>query len=189
MIEITDLQCVRNEQILFQKISFKLNSGEALQILGPNGIGKSTLLRAIALRQQRGSFCYIGHQHNLHLALTVTENLHFLQTLLPNNSNDTENTLNLALKYFSMQHFANKPSSELSAGQLQRVSLARLCFTTTKLWLLDEPAANLDVDAQQLFISLCEQHLQNGGIIICATHNSFNFITSNSINLRLQAYV
>src|SRR5688572_17047781 len=102
MIEIIDLQCERDEQILFQKVSFLLNPGEALQILGPNGIGKSTLLRAIAVRQQPGSFCYIGHKHNLHPALTVSENLQFLQTLLATKLHNADNNLSSALKYFDM---------------------------------------------------------------------------------------
>lgn len=189
MIEITDLQCVRNEQILFQKVSFTLNSGEVLQVLGANGIGKSTLLRAIALRLAPGSFCYIGHKHNLHPALTVSENLQFLQALQPSITNYTDSYLSSALKYFCMQHFANKPSHELSAGQLQRVSLARLFLTTAKLWLLDEPTANLDAAAQQLFVKLCEQHLHNAGMIICATHNTFEFSASNHTTIRLQGYV
>jgi heme exporter protein A len=188
MIEITDLRCVRNEEILFQKVSFVVNPGEALQILGPNGIGKSTLLRAIAARQRPGSFCYIGHKHNLHSALTVSENLHFLQALLPHNSKDNAGSLHAALEYFGMQRSANKPSHELSAGQLQRVSLARLALTTAKLWLLDEPAANLDAAAQQLFISLCERHLRNAGMIICATHNIFEFSAANATIIRLQEY-
>lgn len=188
MVKITDLQCVRNEQILFQKVNFVLNPGEALQVLGPNGIGKSTLLRAVAARQQAESFCYIGHKHNLHPALTITENLRFLQALLPNSGSDVDNSLNSALEYFGMQHFANKPSHELSAGQLQRISLARLCLTTAKLWLLDEPTANLDTAAQQLFINLCDQHLRNFGIIICATHNTFEFSAANLTTIRLQEY-
>jgi len=188
MIEITDLQCVRNEQILFQKISFILNPGEVLQVFGPNGIGKSTLLRAIAARQIPGSFCYIGHKHNLHPALTVAENLRFLQVLLPNITNQTDSSLCAALKYFCMQRFYHKPSYELSAGELQRISLTRLRLTTAKLWLLDEPVANLDVAAQQLFINLCEQHLLNGGIIICATHITFEFMAANSTTIRLQEY-
>lgn len=189
MIEITNLSCVRNEQILFQKVNFALNPGEVLQVLGPNGIGKSTLLRAVAARQLPGSFCYIGHQHNLHPALTVTENLLFLQALLPSTAITNINaSLNSALKYFCMQHFANKPSHELSAGQLQRISLARLCLTTAKLWLLDEPAANLDTAAQQLFVNLCDQHLRNAGIIICATHNIFEFSAANTTTILLQEY-
>jgi heme exporter protein A len=188
MIEIIDLQCERDEQILFQKVSFLIKPGEALQILGPNGIGKSTLLRAIAVRQQPGSFCYIGHKHNLHPALSVSENLQFLQALLSDKLHKADNNLSLALKYFGMHHLSNKPCYELSAGQLQRLSLSRLCFTSAKLWLLDEPVANLDVSAQQLFLSLCEQHIRNAGIIICATHVTFEFSAANSKIIRLQEY-
>jgi len=188
MIEITDLRCVRNEQILFQKVSFTLNHGEVLQILGPNGAGKSTLLRAIAGRQRPGSFCYIGHTHKMHPALTVAENLHFLQALLPHNPKDAGARLQSALEYFGMQRFAQQSGNCLSAGQLQRVSLARLGLTSAELWLLDEPAANLDAAAQQLFISLCDQHLRNSGMIICATHHIFAFAAANANIIRLQEY-
>lgn len=188
MIEITDLQCVRNEQALFEKVSFVLNRGEILQVLGANGIGKSTMLRTIAQQQQPGTFCYISHKHNLHPALTVCDNLIFLQALLPDSTDEENSKLRFALAYFDLQHCADKPSHELSAGQLQRVSLARLCLTKAKLWILDEPTANLDAVAQQLLINICEQHLINQGMIICATHNILQFPPTSSKTIRLQKY-
>jgi len=189
MIEITDLRCERNEHVLFQKVNILLNPGAALQIVGPNGIGKSTLLRAVANRLPPGTVCYVGHKNNLHPALTVAENLSFLQALQSgSNANDFDNYILPALEYFCMQRFADKSSAELSAGQLQRVSLARLCLTTAKVWLLDEPAANLDAAAQQLLLCLCTQHLRNNGSIICATHNIFEFPAVNSSIIRLQEY-
>ena len=175
---------MRDERVLFRGVSFALKPGGVLQIIGPNGIGKSTLLRAIAERQLPGNFCYISHKNNFHPALTVTDNLRFLQVLLSGSQ-----ALNSALQYFGMQQCANKITNELSAGQLQCSSLARLCLTTVKLWILDEPTVNLDLSAQQLFLNLCAQHVQNGGTIICATHTILAIATVDSKVLRLQEYV
>jgi len=87
MLKVEDLLCIRNERVIFKQVAFALQPGAALQVIGPNGIGKTTLLRMLAglIRPAAGkiiinskNICYMGHKHNLHPALTVFQNLKFL---------------------------------------------------------------------------------------------------------------
>lgn len=197
MIEVKDLSYMRQEQVLFSKVAFLLQSGTALQITGPNGIGKSTLLRVIAglLPVQNGQvilnksdICYIGHKSNLHPALNVLQNLQFLHALLPTMSRMLKNDLEYALQYFNLSKLSQTNLAELSAGQQQQVGLAPLCFVTAKLWLLDEPLSNLDSGATELLMNLCNIHIQNGGSIICATHTMLPLNSKSTSTLELQLY-
>lgn len=197
MIEVKDLSYVRQEQVLFSKVAFLLQPGTALQITGPNGIGKSTLLRLIAglLPMQYGQvilnksdICYIGHKSNLHPALNVLQNLQFLHALFPTLSRTLKNDLAYALQYFNLSKLSKTNLAELSAGQQQQVGLASLCFVTAKLWLLDEPLANLDASATELLLNLCNIHMQNGGSIICATHKILPLNSKSTSTLELQLY-
>lgn len=198
MVEVKDLICARHEQVLFSKVAFLLQPGAALQIMGPNGIGKTTLLRVIAglLSPVTGKIfidtnhiCYVGHQHNLHPALTVTQNLNFLHTMLARGSQSAANNITAALQYFKICQLATSKCSALSAGQQQRVSLAPLHFTTAKLWLLDEPTAHLDTVTISLLISLCVRHLLAGGMLLCATHRLLDVTPAISNTLELHNYV
>lgn len=188
MLKIHNLQGMRDDRILFSNVSIMLQPSQALQIFGPNGVGKSTLLRQIARQQDCQHACYIGHENNLHPALTVIQNLKFLQELLVKHAGSKKLCLTQALQYFDMHHACDIKSNLLSAGQQQRVSLARLLLTDASLWLLDEPIANLDAQAQTLFLKLCEQHLHLGGIIICATHVSLNFGAVHTQLMQLEDY-
>lgn len=194
MLQIKSLACARNDMLLFRDISLVLKQGEVLQILGKNGSGKTTLIRTIAgiLRPQAGKIelnnmgiCYVGHKSGLHPDLTVQQNLAFLRLL--ENFPETTIVAN-ALKYFSLEDKQHVKCAELSAGQWQRVSLARLFITSAKLWLLDEPTANLDTHALQLLQLLCIKHLQAGGLIVIATHNVLNFSPINTALLQLEEH-
>ncbi len=179
MLSVSNLICSRNEQRLFAKISFELLPGQMLQITGKNGSGKSTLLKTIVgllksdagnIQPQHDDMCYIGHNNNLHAALTVKQNLNYLHSLHAVAGLSTINDVQRGLEYFSLQDKAAVKCSELSAGQLQRVSLSRLCWVQKRVWLLDEPIANLDIAGIDALRLLCEKHLFEGGIIVLATH-------------------
>jgi heme exporter protein A len=174
VIQVSNLSCARNEQALFNNLSFNVKAGHALQIVGNNGVGKSTLLKILAglLQPEAGAIKfaeaeinYIGHAHNLHPDLTVAQNLQFILKLAENQTDIAE-----CLMHLQMQHKAKVACRELSAGQLQRVSLSRLVGCANKIWLLDEPLANLDQAGCALFTALCVAHLNVGGAIIVATH-------------------
>lgn len=197
MLKVTNLQCNRADKVLLRNLSFTLQPGQALQICGPNGIGKTTLLRSLAglLQPTFGTvehgdldFCYIGHKASLHPDLTLFENLYFLFSLMPIAQHVDANLILRTLEYFHLQNKIHHKFAELSMGQAQKASLARLVCTSAKIWLLDEPLANLDHEACDLLLALCTQHLKNGGIIVFASHNVLDLKNTVTQTLQLDAW-
>lgn len=123
---------------------------------------------------------YMGHKSGIHLGLTVMENLEFYSKLQEAQEKEEQNkagknkgitkTITSALKKFDLEKVANVVCEELSAGFCQRVALARLCFSTAKLWVLDEPCTALDQPGIAIFCQILTQHLQIGGIAIIVSH-------------------
>ena len=152
-------------------VSLAVAAGEALVLRGPNGIGKTTLLRTIAGLQPpvRGDVeseaaAYAGHLDGLKFTLTARENLKFWADLYGVADVET------ALAAFELTPLADRPAGQLSAGQKRRLGLARLLVTGRRLWLLDEPTVSLDADAVALFAGVVRRHLADGGAAVIATH-------------------
>ena len=181
-IEAENLACRRSGRLIFAGLSFALGPGEALIVTGRNGAGKSTLLTLLAgsLRPDEGvirlegagdrtlaeSLHFVGHRDALKSALTAQENLAFARDLL----GDRGLAPHAALEAVGLEHAARLPVAYLSAGQRRRVALARLLVARRPLWLLDEPTAALDAASQETLVALMRQHLENGGLIVAATH-------------------
>ncbi len=180
-----DLSMERGGRRLFSDLSFEAEGGSALIVTGPNGAGKSSLMRGLCgfLRFEAGGFAldggdpertvgeeahYLGHADALKGALTAGENLAFWAGALGGDSR-REACLS-ALARVGLAHVVDFPASALSAGQKRRVALARLLVADRPLWLLDEPTTALDSAAQATFAAIMQAFLNDGGIVVAATH-------------------
>jgi heme exporter protein A len=184
----SDLACIRGGRQVFRDLSFAVGAGEALAVTGPNGVGKSTLLRLAAglVRPTQGRLeleggdpemtvgeqaHYLGHLDALKPALSVTENLEFWTDFLGGAAGRTKgSSARAALAAVGLDGLAHLPATYLSAGQRRRLSLARLVAVERPIWLLDEPTSALDAAAQAMLANLMRAHLADGGLILAATH-------------------
>lgn len=182
-LAIRGLAMARGYRTLFRDLDLDLAPGHVLQLTGPNGTGKSTLLRLIAgfLRPDAGTIRwapvpddvspgewlhYSGHHEGLRDGLTAQDNVATLASLL---GGDPARTA-AALAEVGAATLAELPVEVLSAGQRRRVALARLLVAPRPVWLLDEPFTALDRDGQALVRRLIAAHAAAGGLVIAATH-------------------
>ena len=177
-----NLACNRGGRVVFSGLNFSLAGGQALEVTGRNGAGKSSLLRMIAglIHISAGRLAltggeadatlpeqshYLGHQDAVKPSLSVGENLRFWTEFLGN-----PGAIEPALEAVDLAPLADLPAAYLSAGQRRRLSIARLVAVQRPLWLLDEPTSALDVQSQDRLAGLMRDHLAGGGMIMAATH-------------------
>lgn len=172
-LNVANLSVARGGLPVLSGVGFTLEPGQALVLRGPNGIGKTTLLRTLAgLQPALGgtislppdSFAYAGHADGLKATLSVAENLAFWARVF--GSTD----IAPALQAFNLTDLCARPAHSLSAGQKRRLGLARLLVTARRFWLLDEPTVSLDAASVALFATVLRAHLAQGGAALVATH-------------------
>lgn len=177
--------CARGGRTLFRDISFALGTGDALVVSGPNGVGKSSLLRQAAglLRTAAGTITRDGaaalaDEHPaLDTALPLAHALGFWAKLDGGNAR-------AALESVDMAHLAAVPVRMLSTGQRRRATLARTLATGADIWLLDEPANGLDAAGLTILEGLIATHRLRGGIVVVATHQPLALADARTLVLQ-----
>lgn len=172
--------------MLFSGLDLVLQPGQALQVAGANGRGKTTLLRTLAGLQRpvegavhwggvdihedidgyAGQLLYLAHENALNPDLTPMENLDMLQRLRGGDSGGVR----AALHELGIDRARNRPCRHLSAGQRRRTALAQLLLSQAPLWLLDEPAAALDAGGRERIGRCIAEHASGGGCVLFTTH-------------------
>jgi heme exporter protein A len=185
----------RGDRHVLQGVSTQVRPGELLHVSGPNGTGKTTLLRVVSglLRPEQGSvswrgqsivsgrteyqaaLAYAAHEPALKGDLTALENLRF-SVGLKRRSSAVE--LRRALERTGVSACADLPARVLSAGQRRRVSLARVVAMQAPVWLLDEPYANLDAAGSELVSGLLQDHVAAGGLALVVAHRELTLACS-----------
>jgi heme exporter protein A len=197
MLEVTNLGCVRGDRRLFSDVNFAVKPGSLLQVRGPNGSGKTSLLRLLCglmlpaeghIRWEGAdihslsenyfnSLSYIGHRNGLKEELTPIENLR-IASGLAGRQLDEEDASNILSKV-GLSGREHLPARLLSEGQRRRTALGRLLISQTSLWVLDEILTSLDSSAVRFVTTLIEEHLNKGGMAVVATHHEFD-LSENS---------
>lgn len=168
------LACRRGDRLLWRGLSLTLTAGQAIHIAGPNGIGKSSLIRILSglLPPAHGSvatdarIAMIDERHAIDADVPLSRALEWWADI----DGAERGSIPSALEHVGIPHLAEAPLRIFSTGQRKRAALARLLLSGAPIWLLDEPANGLDSDGVALLETLVAQHLAGGGGAIIASH-------------------
>jgi heme exporter protein A len=187
LLEAREINCWRGDRHILRDVSFGVRAGEFLKLTGPNGVGKTTLIRIVCglLPPENGTvlwrgkrvsssndeyhieMAYLGHLNSLKADLTARENLRFLAGLRQSLS---DADIDAALDRVGILSRGDLVARSLSAGQKRRLALARLLLSGAMLWILDEPVTNLDTAGIELVEELITEHVNKGGLALAAAH-------------------
>ncbi|AXK56372.1 cytochrome c biogenesis heme-transporting ATPase CcmA [Pseudomonas protegens] len=202
LLEAVALACERDWRMLFEHLELRLTGGDMVQISGPNGSGKTSLLRLLAglmqptsgqvllngqpLHAQRAELArnllWIGHAAGIKDVLTPEENLNWLCAL---HQSATRDAIWQALAAVGLRGFEDVACHTLSAGQQRRVALARLYLDGPPLWILDEPFTALDKQGVAQLEEHLANHCERGGMVVLTTHHTLTRMPSGYRDLDL----
>lgn len=196
-LSVEDLAVARGGRRIAERIGFNAGPGDYVEITGPNGAGKTSLLRVLAgfLRPLEGrvtmssnfgpidrdeqALCMhlIGHRDGLKGPLSVAEHMAFWAGLYEGGDEAA------VLERVGLKPLAERPARTLSAGQARRLALSRLLLAQRPVWLLDEPAATLDIAGRAWLLGLVSDHLASGGIVVAAVHDPIGALPNHRVAL------
>jgi len=203
MLEVLKLGCIRGDRRLFSDLSFSAGADELIELRGPNGSGKTSLLRILcglsspAAGQVRWNgknirslgeeyfrdVAYLAHQNAVKDELSALENLRIATGVAGNPLPKAQ--AQEVLERIGLKDRQHLPARVLSAGQRRRLAVARLLTIKATLWILDEVLTSLDDAAVRLSREFISDHIKNGGIAIVATHQDLNLSVERMQRIQL----
>lgn len=200
-LEVSGLHCARGERDLFSGLNFQLTRGQILLVEGPNGCGKTTLLRILCgIRAQDSGtilwcgeaitelgaayhrqMAYVGHHDGVKQDLTIIENIRLAQAL----GKPAAISVQVVLQKIQLVGYDDVLTQLLSAGQRRRLALSRLLATDSDLWILDEPFTSLDRQGIAVFEKLMATHTAEGGLVVMTSHHRVDLTSVDVQRLRL----
>ena len=179
----TDLACRRGERLLFAGLNLKAGAGTALQVTGPNGTGKSSLIRILAglLRPYAGEVDRAGGVALLDERPALDEHQPLGKAL--GFWNRVDRGEDAGLEALGLFDLLDVPVRYLSTGQRKRAAIARLLGQEAEIWLLDEPLNGLDTHAAATLLRIVDEHRDAGGIAVIASHQPFDLSGLASLHL------
>lgn len=183
-LTLENLGCVRGGRELFAGLNLSLSAGDAALVSGPNGVGKSSLLRLIAGLLTRaagtisveGRIAFTSETTALDRAQPLSRALEFWARI---DGGDVQS----GLEAMGIAHLADVPVRILSTGQKKRAVIAGVIAGGADIWLLDEPANGLDLASIALLETAIAAHRKKGGTVIVASHQPIKLDGAQSVAL------
>lgn len=200
-LEAVEVSLLRGGRLLLAGVSWRLSAGEALILRGPNGTGKTSLLRLLAGLIKplsghvlwdgvsvfddpegfRSTLAFLGPTDGVKPTETVAQTVTFWAAQA--DPRQARTRADLALDRLGITHLADTAGRYLSSGQRRRLALARVLATPARLWLLDEPTVGLDADGIGRLEAMVADHVVGGGLALISTHQPIQAPGAATLNL------